>query len=279
MRVTMLKTFLELAEIRSFHKAAERLNVTQSTVSSRIRELEQDVGQRLFTRSRAAAELTRAGRTFVPYARQVVRAIQQARQEIALPKGFVGILRVGTTPFLWDRFVLGLLKRFQARNTNVAIDMFVGDRDALLAKIDDGTLDLAILYSPMIKHDWTAKRLFSENLVLLSTERRKLVRWHPKYVFIDWGHQFRDEHNRAYPVDETAIVTFQDARVAFDYLMRVGGSGYLPMPWVRQAAHGRPFHVVRGAPNFSIEAFAVYDNASIGDEWRADALNGLLGNV
>jgi DNA-binding transcriptional LysR family regulator len=87
MNIEHLRTFLEIAETGNFNRAAERLHVTQSTVSARIRTLEEQLDRSLFVRARNGAELTAAGRHFQRYALTTVRAWQQARQRIALPEG------------------------------------------------------------------------------------------------------------------------------------------------------------------------------------------------
>ena len=69
MQTELIDTFLDLVETRSFHRTAERLNVTQSTISARVLALEQSVGARLFTRSRAGTNLTTEGLKFEAHAR------------------------------------------------------------------------------------------------------------------------------------------------------------------------------------------------------------------
>ncbi|EKD61788.1 MAG: Transcriptional regulator, LysR family, partial [uncultured bacterium] len=73
MQIELLDTFLDLVETRSFHRTAERLNVTQSTVSARVQTLEAAVGARLFTRSRAGTDLTTEGLRFESHARLLRR--------------------------------------------------------------------------------------------------------------------------------------------------------------------------------------------------------------
>ena len=92
MKIEHLKTFLEIAGTGNFIRAAERLNVTQSTVSARIKSLEEQLGQSLFLRSHTGAELTAAGRQLQRYAMTMVRAWEQARQEILarIPLGRMG---------------------------------------------------------------------------------------------------------------------------------------------------------------------------------------------
>ena len=74
MQIELLDTFLDLIETRSFHRTAERLHVTQSTISARLKALEQALGGRLFTRSRAGTDLTTEGLKFETHARALRHA-------------------------------------------------------------------------------------------------------------------------------------------------------------------------------------------------------------
>ena len=78
MQIDLLDTFLDLLETRSFHRTAERLGVSQSTVSGRVRALEEALGVRVFDRSRAGVQLTTEGLRFEPHARAL--RLLRARQ-------------------------------------------------------------------------------------------------------------------------------------------------------------------------------------------------------
>src|SRR5690242_2153487 len=106
MHLDLVRTFVEVAETGSFVRAAERLNVTQSTVSSRIRELELQLGQAVFSRGKSGATLTGAGLRFQPHARALIRTWQEARLDIGLPARFRAILTVGAPFSLWDRLLI-----------------------------------------------------------------------------------------------------------------------------------------------------------------------------
>ena len=82
-----LRSFLEVATHGSFTVAASRLNLAQSTVSARIRGLEEQLGRRLFVRDRDGVTLTPAGRQFLPHASTITRTWEQSRQDIAVPDG------------------------------------------------------------------------------------------------------------------------------------------------------------------------------------------------
>lgn len=276
MQIEALETFLKITEVGSFNRASQLLFISQPTASARIQVLETTLGQKLFHRVNAKAELTQAGRAFQPYAQAVVRNWHRARQEIALPQGFTGILTIAAPPSLWYTFLLERMQRFQDKTHTVAINAVVADTTALIARLNAGEIDVAVLHEPAIKTDWSTEKVFSDELVLVSTTPRELVRWDPKYVYIDWGSGYREQHYRAYPVDDTPIVSFSDAKIALDYLLRAGGSAYLPTRWLNEARYRARLHRVPNAPVFHRDVFMVYDSNLLGTGWRRTAIEALL---
>ena len=71
MQIELIDTFLDLCETKSFNQTAERLGMTQSTISGRVKSLERAVGVRLFRRSRSGTALTTQGLRFEPHARSL----------------------------------------------------------------------------------------------------------------------------------------------------------------------------------------------------------------
>ena len=84
MDVNLARTFLIVAETGSFIEAGRKLNITQSTVSARIKSLEEQLGQPMFARSKTGAVLTLAGVQFQKHAQAIVRIWQHALREIGL---------------------------------------------------------------------------------------------------------------------------------------------------------------------------------------------------
>src|SRR5262249_45310894 len=97
-----LATFLAVAELKSLARAAQRLNVTQSTVTSRLDSLEEKLGQTLLHRRKSGTELTSAGFKFIRYAELVTQLWRQASYEIGLPMGFTGVCNLGCYFDLWE---------------------------------------------------------------------------------------------------------------------------------------------------------------------------------
>src|ERR1039458_3806933 len=88
MDTELARTFLAVIAGGSFVGAAQRLDVTQSTVSTRIQRLEETLGAELFVRNKAGTTLTPAGRQFQRHAALLTRTVEQARQEVGVVSGF-----------------------------------------------------------------------------------------------------------------------------------------------------------------------------------------------
>ena len=84
MDTELLKTFIEVQRTRHFGKAAENLYLTQSAVSFRIRQLEQQLGVNLFSRYRNNIQLTASGERLLPHAEAMLAALQRAKQDMAV---------------------------------------------------------------------------------------------------------------------------------------------------------------------------------------------------
>src|SRR6185312_1871041 len=106
----LARTFLEIVSTGSFIRASERLNVGQTTVSARIRNLEQQLGRPLFIRHKGGASLTRAGEQFLRHAPMFVQLWQRTLHQVAVPAGRRAILTVGSEVSLWQPLLLDWVK-------------------------------------------------------------------------------------------------------------------------------------------------------------------------
>ena len=101
MNIVSLRTFLAIVETGSLVRASEKMNVTQSTVTARLRTLEEEVGQSLLRRNKSGATLTPAGTKLLRYAEIMVGLWRQARQETSLPAGTDSVCNFGCHIDLW----------------------------------------------------------------------------------------------------------------------------------------------------------------------------------
>jgi LysR family transcriptional regulator, flagellar master operon regulator len=234
MNIAELTTFLAVAELKSFVRAAGRLNVTQSTVTSRMDSLEEKLGQKLLHRYKSGTELTSAGFKFVRYAEVVSQLWRQAKYEIGLPTGFTSVCNVGCYFDLWEGLGASFLDYIHRKRPDVAVAIWPGDQHNIDRWLDTGLVDFAFCYSPHARGRFAVREVAVDEFVHVEFKRPKGAKDGPAYVFVDYGEQFRRDHAVAFASMGPAPITLASSRWAIDYLSRWGGSGYLP----RRQANG-----------------------------------------
>jgi len=242
----------------NFVAAAERLNVTQSAVSMRIKTLEEQLGQILFIRTRAGARLTPAGEQFERHAAAMVRIWEQARHDVALPPGYRRVLSVGAQVSLWDGFLLHWVKQLRDTMPEIALRAHLGVSGALMQRMVDGTLDVAVMYTPQQRPGLEVEALLVDELVLVSTKRRTGPGHNEGYVYVDWGPEFQADHTLNYPDRAVPGLFMELGSLGLRYILEYGGSGYFPRRVVMPHVLDKRLFLVRGAATFSYPAFLVY---------------------
>lgn len=269
MDLDLVRTFIEIIEGGSFVKAAERLNVTQSTVSSRVKELELRLGREVFIRSKAGVTLTGAGLRFQPHARSMLRAWQQARSDVGLPERFRTVLSIGAQYSLWDRILLDWLVRAAQEMEDVAFRGDVETSEELIRRLYEGTLDIGVMYAPQFRAGLAMRHLLTDELVLVATADGPAGPGTPGYVFVDWGPEFRVSHDDAYAdtlgTRNAPGIAFGLGALALRYIRQAGGSGYFPSRIAGPMAERGELRIVGEAPRFHRPAYAVYRTADAGE--------------
>lgn len=276
-----MRAFLEVAATGSFQLASRRLNVTQSTVSARIKVLEQRLDSALFLRRRSGAELTAAGRHFHRYALTAVRAWQQARHDMALPEELTGVIGLGIQPPLWDRVGCAWIDRIRGRDPHLGVRAALDYSEALTRFLCDGFLDVAVLYVPQQRPNLTVEWLMEEDLVLVSGSggSRPDPSPGPDYVFVDWGDDFRREHSLAFPAALTPALQLDDATMALRFVLEQGASAYLLESTVHPYLERGELHRVEGAPVFNRSTYVAYPDEPVAPgrlQLALEALDGLV---
>lgn len=274
MDVLTAETFLAVLETGSFSRAAEILNVTQSTVSSRIRGMEEQLGRRVLTRSKAGVTVTRAGRQFRPFAETLVSAWRQGRQEVQLPDGVSGVIAIGAKVSLWDRLVLDWIPWMRSAMPDVAVRAEVGNPETLVRGTIDRFLDVAVLYSPRTRPGLEIEFLFDEVLIPVTTGPDRGGPHSADYVFVDWGPDFAAWHAAAFPDAAMPMITISHGVLGLAHILAHGGSGYFPERVVAPLRAEGKLSDLADAPCFRRPVHAVYQ-AGRGEKRFKRALDGL----
>jgi DNA-binding transcriptional LysR family regulator len=264
MDIELARTFLEVVSTGSFVAAADRLHLTQTAISARIRLLEDQVGRRLFVRNRAGARLTPAGERFRHHAATLVQVWERARAQVALPPGRDNLVGIGGEFSLWSPLFADWLLWMRRECPDVAIHAEVGTAERLLKRVQDGSLDVAVLYNPPQRPELVLELIHEEKLVLVTSSDDGLLR--PEdYVYVDWGEPFAASHETAFPELANAAVSISLGPLALAYLLSVGGAAYFRSAIVRPYIETGQLRRVEGAPEFSYSVYAVYSTRSGGE--------------
>lgn len=274
MDTELARTFLSVIASRSFVEAAERLHVTQSTVSSRIQRLEASLGVELFVRNKAGTTLTPAGRQFQRYAALLTRTVEQARQELGTARGFRATLTVGGRFTLWDGLLLSWLPVYAARAPDVAMRVLVGPEEHLMDALLEGRAHLAVMYAPQARPGLEVERLLDDQLVMVSTRADASATPASDYLYVDYGAEFFAQHSLAFPGFGGAALTINNVTLGLQYLLAHGGTGYFPARLTRPGVQRGQLHVVSGAPEFRQPAWLCYPTNQDAD-WFLLALDTL----
>jgi LysR family transcriptional regulator, flagellar master operon regulator len=274
MDIELARTFLTIVETGSFVRAAERLNVTQTTVSARVRSLEEQLRRPVFVRNKSGSTLTPAGEQFLRFARTLVQVWERARHQVSVPAGRRAMLAVGGELSLWSPLLLAWMVWMRQSASDVALQTQVGLSEGLLRQVADGTLDLAVVYAPRHWPGLKVEMLMEEKLILVTTHPAASGVLDPDYVYVDWGHDFAAHHGMSFPQFSNPGLFVGLGPLGLDYIVQVGGSGYFRQRAVRPHLASGRLHVVPHAPEFTHPVYAVYSDGSESDV-RETALRGL----
>jgi DNA-binding transcriptional LysR family regulator len=257
MDIGLARTFLEVVASGSFVVASERLHVTQTAVSSRIRTLEDHLGRRLFVRNKAGARLTPAGERFRKFATTLVQVWERARHQVALPTGRSDVIGIGAELSLWTPFMANWLIWMHRKCPEVAIRVDVDLPSRLVDGLLSGSLDVAVVYGVVTNPELVSELLTDEKLVMVTSARDGT--FDPSsYVHVDWGTSFRSNFDNAFPDLALPSVTISLGPLALSYVLAVGGCGYFRLGAVLPYIKEKKLKVVKDAPEFSYSVHAVY---------------------
>jgi DNA-binding transcriptional LysR family regulator len=260
MDIVLLKTFLAVARLRHFGKAAEALSVTQSAVSARIKLLESAFGVDLFERKRNDIQLTPAGQGLREHADVIVRSWARAAQELALGSRFAKSLAIGAPADLWSIWVRDWVVRLRRARSDLALHLDILPAETLIQRLAAIQLDLAFLFEPPQTPELVVEQVIRIPLVMFSTQPGLDAQAAVQngYILVDWGTAFMINHSQAFPDLSAPGLRVSHGRMALDLLRCTGGSTYLAEQQAAEDVTNGLLHPVPGAPVIERLGYAVY---------------------
>ena len=258
MDTELARTFLTVVSAGNFSSAADRLNVSQSTVSTRINTLEEQLRCRLFIRNKSGTTLTAAGQRFQRHAATLVQTVARAHHDIGLPAGTAGTLTVGGRIGLWEEFLLHWLPLMQCSHPDISVRAESALEPELMRGLIEGRIDIGVMYTPQSRPGLKVEQIFEDRLVMVSTDRAAGSEPQPGYVYVDWGPEFYARHSACFPDFGGPLLSVNIGWLGLQHVLRHGGSGYFPARIVQPCLKDGALHLVEGAPQFFMPAYAVY---------------------
>ena len=273
MEIEFARTFLAVSATGNFIGAAQKLHITQSTVSARIKTLEQQLGTQLFKRGRSGAELTAAGSRFLRHAKALVRTYEQARHEVGLSSGFSAGLTLSGRIALWDGFLPGWTQWMRATAPDISLRLDIGFEENIMQGIVQGTIDIGVMYTPESRPNIAVEHLFGEALILVTSARNR--HWRDSgYVHVDWGPEFFAQFAARFPDMDTSALRVNIGWLALQLINNHGGSAYFPIRLVREHLKSERLFLVEDSPLITLPVYMVYPLDRT-ESYMATALAGL----
>ncbi len=185
MEIRQLRAFMAIAERGTFTAGAQHVHITQAAVSMQIRQLETELGARLFVRAPRRVILTEAGEALIERAQRILREHDAAVAEIAELNGAErGRLRVGSASAMVSADPLPqILKELRERHPRAEVSIVSGTSEALVRQILAGALDMAFVSLPVEARGIQTEVLSRDQLVAVASPRHKLAQQRVVSIF------------------------------------------------------------------------------------------------
>ena len=241
MEVHQLRYFCAIARHGTFTRASEVEHVAQPSLSQQILKLEAELGARLFDRLPRSAKLTVFGKAFLPKAERILRELQDAKTELRDMSGNAkGEVVVGIIPTISTYLLPKLLNDFTVRHPFTTIRIIEDITPALLQRLHEGTIDLAVAALPVAGADLASLTLFEEKLYVVLPEKHRLasrsslplsrLEGEP-FLLLKEGHCFRDNLIAACRKSNMSpSVVFESGQFASILAMVSAGMGVSAVP-------------------------------------------------
>lgn len=159
MNLKQFEAFYWIAQLGSFHAAARHLQMTQPSVSARVRELERHLDVTLFDRGGRNVRLTAKGRELLAYADRMLKLVSEAEQHVGTRTALVGRVRLGVTSIPAVTWMPRLMQRLERAYPGIEAEFVVDTSERMRALLLSGDLDIAFLAGPLFEPSLVTERL------------------------------------------------------------------------------------------------------------------------
>jgi LysR family hydrogen peroxide-inducible transcriptional activator len=203
MTLIQLKYIIAVDNFRHFAEAADNCHVTQPTLSMQLRKLEHELGVQLFDRSKQPVIPTESGKEVIAQARKIIAEADALHNIIHQRRGtHTGELKVGIIPTLAPYLLPLFVQSFTQKYPGVKLTVHEMTTEAIVTRLREGRLDVAILVTPLNEKGISEDVLFYEKLIAYVSKKNSLYKKHyllskdidpRKLWLLEEGHCFRSQ--------------------------------------------------------------------------------------
>ena len=229
MNIDILNTFLSVLEFRNFNIAADHLGVTQSTVSTRIKSLENALGATLFMRGRIGAIPTAAGLRFESHARQLLSSWNNARRDTGSSQSHDRTLRLSGQLSLVRSVLVDWVLTLKQQAPRMAFDLQADYSAQIVNDLSIGLTDIGVLYAPQYLPELSIREEGFERFVMVSNQTDDLNKVEPEsYIYTNYTPYFDRCHHELLPALASSSISISHEGLAHELLLNIEGTTYLP---------------------------------------------------
>ncbi|HID0811391.1 LysR family transcriptional regulator [Clostridium botulinum] len=192
------KTFIALAQTKNFSTTAKKLNISQSTVSNRIKELEKYIGSSLLYRTNKTVGLTIAGEEFLPYCKRMI-LIEEEGMAVLNNLKYKDSIKLGSVHSAYDGHIKRTVKDFLKKHDDVSIKILINHSDKLLEFLVDEIIDIAIVSYVPTSNKYTTIHTLCDDIILVAKNTcdfKDEIYAHElktmKLIYADWSDSFEE---------------------------------------------------------------------------------------
>lgn len=177
MELRQMRTFVAVAELRHFARAASLCNLSQPAVSHQIALLEEELGAKLLNRAARRVSLTVAGEVFLEEARRILGAVDRAHERMEeVARGAVGRIRLGATPTPGLYLMPPLLATYRGKHQAYDLRFEIGPIHEIAERVARNDLDMAIVAGALPSGELKAQSLSEDEFVIIALPNGPLAR-------------------------------------------------------------------------------------------------------
>ncbi len=236
MTITQLKYCIAVAEYKNFTLAAEKIFVTQPTLSMQVHKLEEELGTKIFDRSKKPIQITEVGEKIIEQAKNIVAESTRMSDVVAQEKGMVsGIIKIGIIPTVMPTLLPMFLTNLIRKYPKLFLEIEELSTQRIIEKLENGQLDMAIAATPLSHKTIKEKPLYYEpfmayvpgNTQLQNKEKVSVTDLiNQKLLLLQDGHCFRDSVlNICKRNDQHSDANFNIHSGSFETLIQLANEG------------------------------------------------------